>query len=346
MCIIRVSKKINSKFAQIDNKCFETPLLSWKAKGLLGYLLSKPDDWKIRLNDLIQSSADGREAVRSGIKELEKQGYIVRHVTRDKLGRFHTDYTVYEVSQLKDQKNEMENKPDGDTAKKIAKTVETRPSVAQNADTNSKEALPELKPDNSTKKDEFIKMLEVVENVADKKAIMETLKSAMKRGVVKNPKAYLAGIIKKYQNGEFTPVGAGVEKNLPVQKPGNGRPVSQVIKHCPHCDNDGMLSGHILNDGESHIKRRFSSSCSHNKKSIDDFINRNHGKLLEIYTSDDDEYRFPPGHQLANQEMIRRHGLALEKRGKAKKAEKPIEELGGKNNGSGGVFRRIGDLLK
>ena len=45
------------------------------------------------------------ESVQSGIKELEKQGYIVRHVTRDKLGKFYTDYTVYEVSQLELEKN-------------------------------------------------------------------------------------------------------------------------------------------------------------------------------------------------------------------------------------------------
>jgi hypothetical protein len=75
--------------------------LSWKAKGILVYLLSKPDDWKVIEKDIIKQSKDSRDSVRSGISELIKAGYIIRseNRNRDKKGRLNTyNYDVYEVS--------------------------------------------------------------------------------------------------------------------------------------------------------------------------------------------------------------------------------------------------------
>lgn len=62
--------------------------LSWKAKGILAFLLSKPGlecNWMTE--DLVKQSKDGKEAVYSGINELIKFGYLVRIKSRDK-GRF------------------------------------------------------------------------------------------------------------------------------------------------------------------------------------------------------------------------------------------------------------------
>lgn len=59
------------------------PRLSWKAKGLAAYLLSKPKGWRIWTADLIKRSTDGRDAVLSGLAELEAQGYLKRERTND-----------------------------------------------------------------------------------------------------------------------------------------------------------------------------------------------------------------------------------------------------------------------
>jgi len=88
MSIIR-SKKKRNPYVQID----KTPLLdirlSWKARGLLAYLMTKPDDWEISIANLVgQSESDGRESVQSGLKELETIGYIVRERAQDPQGRF------------------------------------------------------------------------------------------------------------------------------------------------------------------------------------------------------------------------------------------------------------------
>lgn len=52
--------------------------LSAKAKGILWYLLTRPEDWDVYEKDIISNMKDGAKAVRSGIKELIKAGYVVR----------------------------------------------------------------------------------------------------------------------------------------------------------------------------------------------------------------------------------------------------------------------------
>ncbi|MBT6321856.1 MAG: hypothetical protein HOJ31_06690 [Anaerolineae bacterium] len=83
----------------IVNKTFvENPLLSWKAKGLLLYLLSRPDNWTVQIGDLVKRSTDGQHAVKSILKELIDAGHIVKvGQTRDKQARFlRNEYHVYE----------------------------------------------------------------------------------------------------------------------------------------------------------------------------------------------------------------------------------------------------------
>jgi len=339
MCIIRVKKQASTPYCRIDNRFLQSSLLSIKAKGLLAQLLSRPDNWKIRFSELQQSNADGENAIRSTIKELEKHGYIKRHVSRDKLGRFHTDYTIYEVSQLEEKKDEGKNQQDGDRVKKLANTAQTIPTVAQKVDSNNQVASLENKPKESANRDDFIKILEVVENVADKKAIMESLESAMKRGIVKNPKAYLAGIIKKYQNGDFTPVKKENQNQSPVPKKSDAE--KELINNCPHCNERGRIQGYILNDGES-SERVFDVNCSHDENSLDNFISKNRGKLLEIFTSDVDEYRNPPKCHDVRKEMERRKAV---KREKCATVVNRTGNWGGNSSEKNNVFSRILDTM-
>ena len=70
--------------------------MSWKAKGLHTYFLSKPDDWVIRVSDLIKRSKDGRDAVYAGLKELRVCGYLV-FIEYKYRGKFvKSEYMVYE----------------------------------------------------------------------------------------------------------------------------------------------------------------------------------------------------------------------------------------------------------
>jgi hypothetical protein len=94
--VIRVKKR-DDPYVILDKLFLSNNALSWKAKGLLAYLLSKPDDWQIAENDLIRQSKDGRDAVRAGLRELEIHGYLTRRQIRVSGGKFaRTEYVVYE----------------------------------------------------------------------------------------------------------------------------------------------------------------------------------------------------------------------------------------------------------
>lgn len=67
--------------------------LSWKAKGILSFLLHCNKDATTK--DIISISKDKATSVYSGIAELEKTGYLIRHPVRNDLGRFKQyKYTV------------------------------------------------------------------------------------------------------------------------------------------------------------------------------------------------------------------------------------------------------------
>lgn len=86
--IFRRAKDKENPFVMIDKTIFEDEAISWKAKGLMGYLLSRPDDWVVRMADLKKRSTDGRHATRTAVQELEGAGYLTRYRERDEQGQF------------------------------------------------------------------------------------------------------------------------------------------------------------------------------------------------------------------------------------------------------------------
>lgn len=62
--------------------------LTWEARGLLAYLFAKPDDWEIRVDDLIRSGPCKEEKLRRVLKELEEHGYAHREKKRQYDGTF------------------------------------------------------------------------------------------------------------------------------------------------------------------------------------------------------------------------------------------------------------------
>lgn len=106
MSIIRTVKRDNP-FVQIDKNCLEDKNLSWKAKGLLAYLLSRPDNWKVIIEDLRNKSTDGRDSIYSGLKELTEAKYIIKKRMHDEKGKFTGwEYQVFEQPQLDEISNE------------------------------------------------------------------------------------------------------------------------------------------------------------------------------------------------------------------------------------------------
>ena len=96
--VIRVRKRPNN-FVMLDKTFLEDDRLSFKAKGILAYLLSKPDNWKVIVGNLVKFSKDGKSAVYAGLKELKECGYYVKTPIRNEDGTriSRWESTVYEV---------------------------------------------------------------------------------------------------------------------------------------------------------------------------------------------------------------------------------------------------------
>src|SRR5512147_319226 len=79
-------------YTVLRNETLSDRRLSWAARGLLAYLLSKPDHWRVSPAHLVTETADarvssGRDAVYALLGELETAGYIVRVQGRAEDGR-------------------------------------------------------------------------------------------------------------------------------------------------------------------------------------------------------------------------------------------------------------------
>lgn len=93
--IIRVEK--NKDFVVINRTVLNDKRLSWKAKGIMAYMLAMPDDWVFYLDELETHSTDGQTSFRNGFNELKKYGYTVRKRERKPNGKFEWRTIVHEV---------------------------------------------------------------------------------------------------------------------------------------------------------------------------------------------------------------------------------------------------------
>ena len=97
MTIIRTPRP--DRYAIVPMPALEDRRLSWKARGLLAYLLSRPDNWQTNSSSLAKIAPDGRDAIRTGLAELVDAGYLVRSKAQDTAGRWSTITCVYDCAQ-------------------------------------------------------------------------------------------------------------------------------------------------------------------------------------------------------------------------------------------------------
>ena len=86
MAVFRVERTNN--YTVMSNYHLRDKTISFKAKGLLSMMLSLPENWDYTLAGLARISLEGKDAIRAAVVELEKAGYVQRHQTTDKAGKF------------------------------------------------------------------------------------------------------------------------------------------------------------------------------------------------------------------------------------------------------------------
>lgn len=95
--IKKASKRNN--FTTVNNDYLQDENLSWKAKGIITYIMSLPENWILNVYDLRNRSKDGRDSTANGLKELIDNKYCIRIRSHSKGGLFAG--FDYEVSDIK-----------------------------------------------------------------------------------------------------------------------------------------------------------------------------------------------------------------------------------------------------
>lgn len=180
----------DSGYSIIDNHGIKNKNLSAKAKGVLVYMLSLPDDWIFYEKELEQHFTDGKSSIRSALKELEEQKYLVRTKKREQ-GKFSGyDWVIYD-------------KPCHDnilTESDFPKTVFPKTDNQQLLSTNQYKELKEqnTKPVHSAKAEQ-IPYKEIVEYLNSKTNKRFNYKSNKTRDLIKarHNEGYLVNDFKK-----------------------------------------------------------------------------------------------------------------------------------------------------
>jgi hypothetical protein len=96
--IIRKATQRRRHFTIIENSSIQDACLSYRARGVLAYLLSLPDGWVTDHRKLASFAVEGERAVLAALKELQTHGYLIRRRFQDPTtGRWRTDTELVEV---------------------------------------------------------------------------------------------------------------------------------------------------------------------------------------------------------------------------------------------------------
>ena len=94
MATIRIIK--NKDYSVMSNYHLKDKKISFKAKGLLSFMLSLPDNWDYSIKGIAALSKESDKTVRTILKELELNKYLIIEKKKNKKARFIYEYFIYE----------------------------------------------------------------------------------------------------------------------------------------------------------------------------------------------------------------------------------------------------------
>ena len=94
MSVFKIEK--SKDYTIMSNYHLRDRNLSYKAKGLLSFMLSLPDDWDYSLAGLCSISKESRDGIRAILNELKEHHYLEIEKVRGEKGYFEYNYLIYE----------------------------------------------------------------------------------------------------------------------------------------------------------------------------------------------------------------------------------------------------------
>ena len=112
MAVFKVEKTKN--FTIMSNHHLQNKNLSLKAKGLLSYMLSLPNDWDYSLAGLVANSKESKTSIRNTLNELKENHYLSvtkLYPNQTESKKIEYIYNIYEEPHLEPsmQKQDTEN---------------------------------------------------------------------------------------------------------------------------------------------------------------------------------------------------------------------------------------------
>jgi hypothetical protein len=107
MSVFKIEK--TKDYTVMSNYHLRDKNLSYKAKGLLSFMLSLPEDWDYSLAGLCSISKESRDGIRSILKELQENHYVEIEKVRGDKGYFEYNYLIYEIPHFIELENNKNN---------------------------------------------------------------------------------------------------------------------------------------------------------------------------------------------------------------------------------------------
>lgn len=215
-------RKVRTNFTTLNNNLIQDTRLSWKALGILTYLLSLPPDFKLFLEKLGKLRPSGRDSTRTGLLELQECGYLrIEKIRDDESGRFLGN--LWEVTDTPELFENQPLSPETDfpntgfpTTDLPASENPTLISNSSNKELNLQNTTTTTSPNLSRLNlseieiQSISKLLEGIEPNEQLKLLDELEGAIRSKSIKTTPVQWFRGVIHKYKNKSFVP-SAGIK---------------------------------------------------------------------------------------------------------------------------------------
>jgi hypothetical protein len=153
--IVTRGKRPENDFTMIKNSVLRDERISFRARGIHACIMSYPEGHGVDCDRMAKAGLEGRDAIRTAFKELERYRYLVRTRTQGANGQWQTSVVIYDEPQPMLEADpapldwgafasELREKPTTDFQSSVNQSSEFQPSENQ---------LPEIQSLRTTKLD-------------------------------------------------------------------------------------------------------------------------------------------------------------------------------------------------
>jgi hypothetical protein len=121
MSVFKIEK--SKDYTIMSNYHLRDRNLSYKAKGLLSFMLSLLDDWDYSLAGLCSISKESRDGIKAILNELKEYHYLEIEKVRGEKGYFEYNYLIYEKPHFIELEYDRNN-PDMETPTQINTNIQ------------------------------------------------------------------------------------------------------------------------------------------------------------------------------------------------------------------------------